>query len=107
VSVWDEAVEAAAEAVQNRIRQFPVPRKLQANPGWETGMIGWGATCPEIAQLALAAALPVVLADLAQRIEDPAETVPTFDEWTRGYAGAMSDAARIVRGYVPAEAVSR
>jgi hypothetical protein len=49
-----EAVEAAARAVENEIRKYPV-----ASNGL-SGVLGWGASVGDLARAALIAALPLL-----------------------------------------------
>ena len=89
MSAREEAIEAAARAVTERLRAF------FASPPSLSGQVGWGMRPDEIASVALAAAVPVLLNDLADRIEaDSNFTMPNAAaEWN----GALHHAAEHLR----------
>jgi hypothetical protein len=81
VNSSDEAIEAAAHAVEARIRSYGDTAGSLGLP--HTGSIGWGATPAEIAEAALTAAEPFIAArvraEALKPVTPPADRVDV--EW--------------------------
>lgn len=69
-TAWDRAREAMSCAIEDRLRAYPEKTAL-------SGTVGWGASTDELADVGLAAAVPVLLEALLEKCVAMATRIPS------------------------------